>query len=164
MLTFFGTLKQRNVNGLHKDAQGPWCQVLLAPQYVSSLIPRPLDGSLLASWMYTVSLPIWIEEDWRRISYLSFIEVNWTTAYKTSLLEWSKNLFLFFYMFFPILDFLRIKRHQSMYWITMRHILAQFIQLGANQFGEEYIFVFLLLKAWLGFHSLPKGITYASRR
>ena len=92
--------------------------------------------------------------DWRRLKeniLLPFIEMNWTTAYKTLLLEW-----------FCILDFLRIKRHQSMYWITMRHILAQFIQLAANQFGEEYIcFPSFENLAWISFSS--KGIMYAFR-
>ena len=50
-----------------------------------------------------------------------------------------------------------------MYWITMRHILAQFIQLAANQFGEEYIgFPSFENLAWISFSS--KGIMYASRR
>ena len=147
------TLKQWNVNGFHKDAQGPWCQALLTPQYVPSTTQTTWwESPGTVDILYTVSPPRWIEEDWKRIFYLPFIKMNWTTAYKTLLLEW-----------FCILDFLRIKRHQSMYWITMRHILAQFIQLAANQFGEEYIcFPSFENLAWISFSS--KGIMYASRR
>ena len=84
MLTSDYTLKQRNVNGFHKDARGRWCQVLLTPQYVPSTTQTTWwESSGTVDVLYTVSPPRWIEEDWKRIFYLSFIEVKWTTFYKT---------------------------------------------------------------------------------
>ena len=62
MLTSDYTLKQRNVNGFHKDARGRWCQVLLTPQYVPSTTQTTWwESSGTVDVLYTVSPPRWIE-------------------------------------------------------------------------------------------------------
>ena len=144
------TLKQWNVNGFHKDAQGPWCQALLTPQYVPSTTETTWwESPGTVDILYTVSPPRWIEVDWKRISYLPFIEMNWTTAYKTLLLEWFCICFSPYWTFFVSRD---INPCIGLLCDTYLPSLFSLHQINLLRF----IFVFLLLKTWLGFHSLPK--------
>ena len=144
------TLKQWNVNGFHKDAQGPWCQALLTPQYVPSTTHTTWwESPGTVDILYTVSPPRWIEEDWKRIFYLPFIKMNWTTAYKTLLLEWFCICFSPYWTFFVSRDINPCIGLLCDTYLPSLFSLQQ-INLVRN------IFVFLLLKTWLGFHSLPK--------
>ena len=81
MLTSDYTLKQRNVNGFHKDARGRWCQVLLTPQYVPSTTQTTWwESSGTVDVLYTVSPPRWIEVECRLKENILFVlyrgEVN----------------------------------------------------------------------------------------
>ena len=158
------TLKQWNVNGFHKDAQGPWCQALLTPQYVPSTTQTTWwESSGNMDILYTVSPPRWIEEDWKRIFYLPFIKMNWTIAYKTLLLLNGLQTYYWFLYTFPhigLFSYHETSIHVLDYYAT--HTCPVF-QLAANQFGEEYIcFPSFENLAWISFSS--KGIMYASRR